>query len=93
MRIGTLQVTLVLAKGGSLKDKRHVVKRVIEALRRRFNVSVAEVDDLDLWRRATLGMAVVSNDGAHCNRMLDKVVDYLEAQPEFEVGAVELSVE
>lgn len=93
MRIGVLQVTLILGEGGSLKEKRQIVKSVIENLRRRFNVSAAEVDDLDLWQRATLGIALVSNDGAYCNRVLDKVVDFLESWPEFEVAGAEMSIE
>ncbi|HSV74821.1 MAG TPA: DUF503 domain-containing protein [Chthonomonadales bacterium] len=92
MRVGTLLVTLHLAEGNSLKDKRRVVKSVLETTRRRFNVSAAEVADLDKWRVATVGFACVSNDGAHCNRMLDAVLDHLDRVPEVEVGGVDLEV-
>ena len=92
MHIGTLTVTLLLAEGSSLKDKRHVVKSLVETTRRKFNVSIAEVDDLDLWRRATLGVAIVSNDSQHANRVLDKVLDFFESHPEFEVAGVALEM-
>lgn len=92
MRVGTLIVALYLSEGSSLKDKRQVVKSVVERIRQKFNVSIAEVDDLDLWQKATLGIAVVSNDGQHANRVLDKVLDHLESFPEFSVGEVELEI-
>ena len=92
MHIGTLTVTIYLAEGSSLKDKRQVLKSLIETTRQKFNVSVAEVGDLDLWRKATLGIAVVSNDSAHCNRVLDKLLDTWEAIPAFEVGEVDLEM-
>ena len=92
MRIGTLTVTIYLGEGSSLKDKRQVVKSVVERLRQNFNVSIAEVADLDLWQKATIGIAVVSNDGQHANRVLDKVLDHLESFPEFSVGEVEMEI-
>ena len=53
MHVGTLVVTIYLGEGSSLKDKRSVVKSLVETTRQKFNVSVAEVGDLDLWRKAT----------------------------------------
>ncbi len=89
MHIGTLTVVLYLAEGSSLKEKRQVIKSLIETTRRKFNVSIAEVDDNDLWQRATLGVACIANDAAHVHRVLDKVLDHLEASPLFYVGEVE----
>ena len=92
MHIGTLTVVLYLHAAESLKDKRQVVKSLIETTRHKFNISIAEVDDLDKWRRATIGVAFVSNDKAHVNRVLDKVVNTLENNPAVEVGEVELEL-
>ncbi len=88
-----MTVVLVLAEGSSLKDKRSVVKGIVEGARRKFNVSAAEVDDLNLWRRATLGFAVVSNDPRHCNRVLDKLLDHLESEPLVSVEGVAIEVD
>jgi len=92
MHIGTLTVVLYLHAAESLKDKRQVVKSLIETTRQKFNISIAEVDDLDKWRKATIGIAFVSNDKAHVNRVLDKVVNTLENNPAVEVGEVELEL-
>jgi uncharacterized protein YlxP (DUF503 family) len=75
-----------------LKDKRQVVKSLIETTRQKFNISIAEVDDLDKWRRATIGIACVANDKGYVNRVLDKVLNTLESNPAVEVGEVELEM-
>ncbi len=90
MHIGTLTVVLYLHSAESLKDKRQILKSLIETTRHKFNISIAEVDDLDKWRKATVGVACVANDKAFVNRVLDKVVETMESNPAVEVGEVEL---
>jgi uncharacterized protein len=92
MHIGTLTVTLYLHAAESLKDKRAVIKSLIETTRQKFNVSIAEVDDLDKWRKATIGVACVANDVQYLNRVLDKLVNTLEDNPAVEVGEVDLEL-
>ena len=92
MHIGTLTVVLYLHAAESLKDNRQVIKSLIETTRQKFNISIAEVDDLDKWRKATIGIACVANDKAFVNRVLDKVVNTLENNPAVEVGEVELEL-
>lgn len=92
MHIGTLTVVLHLHAAESLKDKRQIIKSLVETTRQKFNVSIAEVDDLDKWRRATLGIACVANDGRFVNQMLDKIVDTLESNPAVDVGEVAMEL-
>uniref|UniRef100_A0A832EKM1 DUF503 domain-containing protein n=1 Tax=Desulfacinum infernum TaxID=35837 RepID=A0A832EKM1_9BACT len=70
-------MTFRLHGNDSLKGKRKIVKSLIEKSRNRFPVSIAEVDDLDRYQRATLGIAVIGNDSRLLNAILDKVVDYM----------------
>ena len=79
MNIGALRVRLRLPENGSLKGKRKVIKSISTRVGNKFNVSVAEVDDLDHWQLATLGIVCVSNDARHANEMLSKLADYIEA--------------
>jgi uncharacterized protein YlxP (DUF503 family) len=79
MHIGVMTLYLGIPQADSLKDKRSVVKSLIAHLRQKFNVSVAEVDDLDVWRSAILGVAVVSNDAKFANQVLNKVADHVES--------------
>ena len=70
----------------SLKDKRQIVRSIVERTRVRFHVAIAEVEDQDLWQRATLGIACVSGDSAHVHDVMQKVVDFVTtANPEAEV--------
>lgn len=78
MNIGALCVRFRLPENGSLKGKRKVIKSISSRVGNKFNVSVAEVDDLDHWQMATLGVVCVSNSGRHANEMLSKVMDYIE---------------
>lgn len=62
----------------SLKEKRQIVKRVLERAKGRFNVSAAEVGANDVKRMAVIGFAVVGNDASFLNSVLDKVIDFVE---------------
>ncbi len=78
MNVGAMRVRLRLPENGSLKGKRHVVKSICGKVESRFNVSIAEIDDLDQWRLATLGVVCVSNDGRFTNEILSRVVSFIE---------------
>jgi uncharacterized protein YlxP (DUF503 family) len=78
MVIGLCTIELHLPASNSLKDKRSVLKSVIRRIRNDFNVSIAEVDDQDVWRSAVLGVVTVSNDRAYAHGLLTKVVDWIE---------------
>lgn len=78
MHIGVLTLHLAIEGAESLKDKRQAVRSLIGRIKSRFNVSIAEVDDLDIWRRAVVGVVVVSNEAKFANQVLNKVVDHVE---------------
>jgi hypothetical protein len=77
MFVGVLRLTLHLPSPGSLKSKRHLVRSAIDRVRARFNVSVAEVAENDLWQRSVLGVTAVGNEHAFVNETLDKVADFV----------------
>ncbi len=80
MFVGVLQVELSIPAAFSLKDKRRVVKSILERLRRKHGVAVAEVDGLDTWNRAGLGIATVSNDRRRAQSQLQHVLNALEEE-------------
>ena len=92
MYVGILTVELHIPEAGSLKSKRSVVKGMKDRIRSRFNVSVAEVDSNDLWQRATLGVACVSNDRAHAGEVLDKVVDLIRSNTSAELMDYQIEI-
>lgn len=77
---------------GSLKEKRHVVKTLSNAIRSTFGVSVAEVDHHDLWQRTTLGVAVVSGEQYHARKVLHEVERLIERWAEVEVIDTEVTL-
>jgi len=81
MVIGICTLELLLHGNQTLKGKRQILSSMKEKLKHRFNVSVAEVDHLEAWQRATLAVVMVSNDQGHVNAALDKVVDFIEESP------------
>lgn len=81
MEVGILQFSVRLRGCHSLKEKRQVLKSIKDRLRARFNVSVAEVDDHDLWQKGTIGVVTCSNDAAHVRSLLDQIVGMLRAHP------------
>ena len=62
----------------SLKDKRRVIRSIVERVQSRFNVAIAEVYHNDSWKIATLGISCVSNDSRHANEVLSRVVQYVQ---------------
>ena len=77
MNVGVCKISLRLPENQSLKGKRQVVKSITARVRNRLNVSVAEVDNHDLWQLATLGICCVSNNKRYTNEVLSKVVDFI----------------
>jgi len=88
--VGLCTLDLVIPEANSLKDKRSVVKSMLEGMRSKFNVSAAEVDNNDIWRRATVGVACVSNSRQFADQVLQKVVDWVENNPRAYVSGVEM---
>lgn len=78
MHIGVLQFTVEIPYATSLKDKRSVVKGMKDKLRRQFNISINEIDDLDEWTVATLGATTAGNDPARVNSVLDHLLNTLQ---------------
>jgi uncharacterized protein YlxP (DUF503 family) len=92
VRVALGLVELHLGGVDSLKGKRHVLRGMKEKVKRRFNVSVAEVDHEELWQRATLAVACVANDAAHANQVVSKAVNLIEALTDAEVIDVQVEV-
>jgi uncharacterized protein YlxP (DUF503 family) len=92
MIVATLQVRLLLREARSLKDKRQVIKSIKDRLRNYFNVSVAEVDELDNRQLAVLGMAMVSTEAHHLKQVMGQILEALRSHPVAELIAHELEV-
>lgn len=85
MVVGVLELVLYLPDNHSLKGKRGVVRSIKARVRNKFNVTIAECDDLDNWQRITLGVAQIGNERTHVDRCLREVAEFVSglglAQP------------
>ena len=73
MIVGLLTLDLHIPEANSLKSKRMVIKSIIERIKNKFNVSVAEVDANNLWQRSVLGIAMVANETQIINKVFEKI--------------------
>jgi len=92
MNVGICRIRFRLPENLSLKGKRQVLKSITTRVGNKFNVSVAEVDDQDLWQLATIGISCVSNNKRHANQVLSRVVDFV-TNSRFEVEILDYEIE
>ena len=85
MHVLAVEIDLRLPQCQSLKEKRSVLRPVLEGLRNRHPVAVSEVDHQDLWQRAAIGMAAVSATPTHAQEMMDEAERFVWSFPELEV--------
>lgn len=81
----TLIVDLRLPDAHSLKDKRSIVKTLLDGSRRRFQVAAAETDHQDEWNRAQLGFTAISSAAGHTTDVIDQVDRFVWSFPEIDV--------
>jgi len=93
MNIGVCRLELRLAENHSLKGKRQVIKSIIARLQNEYNVSVAEIDNQDLWQLATLGISCVSNQRRHADEILSCTVKFvIQNYPDVELLGSEIEI-
>ncbi len=85
MIVGVLETEFYMQTCSSLKEKRMIVKSVKDKIANKFNASVAEIDFLDKWQRATLGFAVISNKKSFTEEVLQKIFQTLDNDLRFEI--------
>jgi uncharacterized protein YlxP (DUF503 family) len=83
--VGLCTVELFIPESQSLKDKRQVLLSLKDRLREKFNLSVAEVGEQDLWQKAVLGLACVANEGRYVNQVCDQALNLIRSVPAVEI--------
>lgn len=93
MHIGACTLYLRLPESRSLKEKRRAIKGIKDRVRSKFNVSIAEIDGLDKWQWATLGIACVSNDVRVANSIVSNVVSFISGMHTAELVDYEIEIQ
>ena len=89
MIVGVMTAQLYLHGVTSLKQKRSIVKSLIERLKSRFNISISEVDHQDSKASAVIGIALVTNETRFVNQQFDKIIDFMRRDGRFTLGPIE----
>ncbi len=92
MFVAIISVDIKIGDKGSLKEKRKILRGIIDRAKNRFNVSVAEGGYNDLWQRTKIGFSIVSNDRSHANSSADKIIDYLHGIPDINIIQTDLEI-
>lgn len=92
MVVGVCQVDLLIPGNASLKGKRKVLRKIIDRVKNRYNISISEIGDNDLWQRSQLGLSVVGNDSRHINSSLDKIINFIDGMNVAEIIRSEIEI-
>ena len=90
MTVGVLRLMLFIPENHSLKGKRSVLRKIKARVSERFNVSIAECDDHDLWQRAVLGISQVGTDQAFVDSALRQVIRFIDDMQVAELGGEQI---
>ena len=90
--MASLDVRLLVRESRTLKDKRQVVRSILDRMKSGFNVSAAEVDTHDDVKVATLAFAAVGFETAAVQGMLQKIAEALREHPVAEYLGGEITV-
>lgn len=92
MFIGTGTITMRANWCHSLKEKRMVIKSIVDKTKHKFNISIAEIGDQDLHNSIIIGFACVNCDKNIANSMVNKVINYIEYNTEADILNIEIEV-
>lgn len=92
MIIGTGKIYLHANWVHSLKEKRMIVRSIIDKVKHKFNVSIAEVENLDMHQSIVIGIACVSNSTEHSNSCVQNVIEFIEENTEAVVEKIEIEM-
>ncbi|MCJ7686202.1 MAG: DUF503 domain-containing protein [Desulfobacteraceae bacterium] len=92
MVVGSLKIEFRLTDNRSLKGKRKVVRSMVDKVKSRFNVSIAEVGSNDKWQKIELGISAVGNDRRHIDSSLNHILSFLESLYLAEIVHTEMEI-
>lgn len=89
MHLVGIEVQLYIYEVNSLKEKRSIIRSILDKIHHLYFAAGAEVGDNDQLDSATLGFAAVSNDGVQAERILRKVIDLIDQRFDCEIMKID----
>ncbi|MFP4661525.1 MAG: DUF503 domain-containing protein [Halanaerobiales bacterium] len=85
MKIGVMRLELYMPASASLKDKRNIIKSLMEQCRNKYNISIAEIEKLEIWKNSVIGIASVSNDWKLIEKIFQGIIRYIDTLNDLEL--------
>ena len=85
MLIGICEISLYLPNSNSLKDKRSILAGYINSLKKRYNISIAEIDKKNSWKKSIIGIACINDSRRLIDSVMEKIISDTETQPEIQL--------
>ncbi|MGM9948581.1 MAG: DUF503 domain-containing protein [Lysinibacillus sp.] len=79
------EIEFIIQTAHSLKEKRAVLQRMTTRTKQKFNISIAEIDHQDVWQRTRLAVVTVASSKEAADREMNRAVQYLQSNPEWEM--------
>ena len=92
MIVGVLKIALILPENHSLKGKRSVLRKIQSRVSNRFNISVTECGDQDLWQRSMLGFAAAGSNARVVEATLRQVIEFVDRLGLAELGESDIRI-
>ncbi|HHV38820.1 MAG TPA: DUF503 domain-containing protein [Tepidimicrobium sp.] len=85
MIVGACTLKLIIYESNSLKEKRHIIRSILDRVGSKFNISIAEIGLNDTWQTSIIGFACVTNSTHHANRTLSKIINFIDGDGRVEI--------
>jgi hypothetical protein len=92
MFIGSCEMSFTAQWVTSLKEKRMVVKHIVEKAKHKFNIAIAEIDKQDVHQTIVIGFVCISNEIKHVEQMMNRVIDFIENNTDAVVDSIETEI-
>jgi len=89
MHVLSTKLTFNIPGASSLKDKRQVCRSLIEKVRKRYNISISEIEAQDVHQTLIIGIAVVSGEKTHAQNSINEIIRFMENNPDAELITIE----
>jgi len=90
--IGACKVYLHINMAYSLKDKRMIIKSLIDRMKNKFNISVSEVELQDIHKKACIGFACVTSKSSHAESIVNNVINFIENNTDAEIYDIQTEI-
>jgi len=92
MLIGICELFIYLPDCQSLKDKRSIIKSMKFHLRKKFNISISEIGQKNIWKKSTIGICCIADNRQIIDKIIDSVIKDIDSHSKIELVNFQTSI-